>query len=322
MEAPCGDKNMTYLVTGGTGFIGAHVIRLLIEHGDRAIAFDVSPDQKLLDEVLGVSSSDKVVVVAGDITDADQVSRVCAEYGVEKIIHTAAIIGGENPPLTTRVNCDGTVNIFEVARKFNIKKVVFASSIAVFGPQDRYPEEYIPNDAPHFPSSVYGATKSFCEACGRFYFSAHGLDTVAIRLPHIYGLGRTRGIGRQVDDELFIKPVLLGVPGRVPFGDDVHNWLYVEDAARALVTAAWAGVTKTRAFTAGGDVRSTAEVAAYVRKRVPEADITLLPGRFTNPHKFDTAPIRAELGYSPKWTIEQALDTIIDRLLKQRKSST
>ena len=312
---------MTYLVTGGTGFIGAHVIRLLFEHGDRAIAFDVSPDQKLLDEVFGVSSSDKVVVVAGDITDADQVSRVCTEYGVEKIIHTAAIIGGENPPLTTRVNCDGTVNIFEVARKLNIKKVVFASSIAVFGPQDRYPEEYIPNDAPHFPSSVYGATKSFCEACGRFYFSAHGLDTVAIRLPHIYGLGRTRGIGRQVDDELFIKPVLLGVPGRVPFGDDVHNWLYVEDAARALVTAAWAGMTKTRAFTAGGDVRSTAEVAAYVKKRVPEADITLLPGQFTNPHKFDTAPIKAELGYSPQWTIEQALDTIIDRLLKQRKSS-
>ena len=160
---------------------------------------------------------------------------MCKEYNVEKIIHTAAIIGGAEPLLTTRVNCDGTVNIFEVARKFNIKKVVFASSIAVFGPQDRYPEEYIPNDAPHFPSSVYGATKSFCEACGRFYFSAHGLDTVAIRLPHIYGLGRTRGIGRQVDDELFIKPVLLGVPGRVPFGDDVHNWLYVEDAARALV---------------------------------------------------------------------------------------
>jgi nucleoside-diphosphate-sugar epimerase len=313
---------MTYLITGGTGFIGAHVIRLLIEHGDRAIAFDVSPDQKLLDEVVGVPGAGKVAVVAGDITDAGQVSQVCVEYGVEKIVHTAAIIGGENPPLTTRVNCGGTVNIFEVARKLNIKKVVFASSIAVFGPQDRYAEEYIPNDAPHFPSSVYGATKSFCEACGRFYFSKHDVDTIAIRLPHIYGLGRTRGIGRQIDEELFIKPVLLGVPGRVPFGDDMHNWLYVEDAARALVMAAWAGMTKTRAFTAGGDVRSTAEVAAHVRKRVPEADITLLPGRFTNPHKFDTGPIRVELGYSPKWTIEQALDTIIDRLLKQRKFST
>jgi nucleoside-diphosphate-sugar epimerase len=313
---------MIYLVTGGTGFIGAHVIQLLIEHGDKAIAFDVSPEQRLLDEVLGVPSPDKVVVVAGDITDTGHVSRVCAEYGVEKIIHAAAIIGGADTELTTRVNCDGTVNIFEVARKLNIKKVVFASSIAVFGPQEQYVEEYIPNDAPHFPSSVYGATKSFCEACGRFYFSAHGLDTVAIRLPHIYGLGRTRGIGRQVDDELFIKPVLLGVPGKVPFGDDIHNWLYVEDAARALVTAAWARTTKTRAFTAGGDVRSTAEVAEHVRKRVPEADITLLPGRFTNPHRFDTVPIKAELGYQSKYTIEQALDTIINRMLKQRKAST
>jgi UDP-glucose 4-epimerase len=311
---------MAYLVTGGTGFIGAHVIRILTEHGNSAIAFDVSPDRKLLDEVLGAFSKDQVTIIAGDVTNAAQVSRVCAEYEVEKVIHTAAIIGGEDPARTTRVNCDGTVNIFEAARAVDIKKVVFASSVAVFGPQEQYAEEYIPNDAPHFPVSVYGATKSFCEACGRFYFSKHGIDTVAIRLPHIYGLGRMRGIGRQVDDELFIKPVLLGVPGKVPFGDDVHNWLYVEDAARALVTAAWAGVTKTRAFTAGGDVRSTAEVAAYVKKRVPEADITLLPGRFTNPHKFDTGPIREELNYSPKWTIERALDTIIDRLLKQRKS--
>jgi UDP-glucose 4-epimerase len=312
---------MTYLVTGGTGFIGAHVMRFFIKHGDRAIALDISPDRKLLDEVLGASGAAQVIVVAGDITDVDQIRRVCAEYGVEKIIHTAAIIGGEDPVRTTRVNCDGTVNIFEAARELNIKKVVFASSVAVFGPQERYTEEHIPNDAPHFPSSVYGATKSFCEACGRFYFSKYGLDTVAIRLPHIYGLGRTRGIGRMVDDELFIKPVLLGVPGRVPFGDDVHNWLYVEDAARALVTGAWAGRTRTRAFTAGGDVRSTAEVAESVKRRVPEADITLLPGRFTNPHKFDTASIKAELGYSPKWTIEQALDTIIDRLLRQRKFS-
>jgi len=313
---------MTYLITGGTGFIGAHTIRLLVEHGDSAIAFDVSPDQKLLSEIVGTSHvRDQVVIVAGDITEASQIGRVCEEYGVEKIIHTAAVIGGEDPLLTTRVNCDGTMNIFETARKLGLKKVVFASSIAVFGPQDRYAEEYIPNNAPHFPSSVYGATKSFCEACGRFYSVAHGLDTMAIRLPHIYGLGRTRGIGRLVDDELFIKPTLLGLPGRVPFGDDVHNWLYVEDAARALVVAAQAGTTKTRAFTAGGDVRSTAEVAAYVKKKVPEADITLLPGHFTNPHKFDTTPIRNELGYSPQWTIEQALDTIIDRLLEQRTST-
>ncbi len=313
---------MTYLVTGGTGFIGAHIIRLLAESGNRAIAFDVSPDQKLLGEIVGtLHVRDRVVTVAGDITEVSQISRVCEEYGVEKIIHAAAVIGGEDPLLTTRVNCDGTMNIFETARKLGLKKVVFASSIAVFGPQDRYPEEYIPNDAPHFPSSVYGATKSFCEACGRFYSAAHGLDTVAIRLPHIYGLGRTRGIGKLVDDELFIKPVLLGLPGRVPFGDDTHNWLHVEDAARAFVVASQAGTTRTRAFTVGGDVRSTADVAAYVKKRVPEAEIILLPGHFTNPHTFDTTPIREELGYSPRWTIEQALDTIIDRLLEQRKST-
>jgi len=310
---------MSYLVTGGTGFIGIQIVRLLIDHGRQVVIFDISPDQKLLNEVAGTFDRNQAIVFAGDIADTAQIEKACKEHGVEKIIHTAAIIGGGNPRLTTRVNCDGTVSIFEAARRLSLKKVVFASSIAVFGPQDRYREEYIPNDAPHFPSSVYGATKSFCESCGRFYFLNFGIDTVAIRLPHIYGLGRTRGIGRQIDDELFVKPVLLGIPGRVPYGDDIHNWLYVEDAARALVIAAEAETTETRAFTAGGDIRSTSEVASYIRKRVPEADITLLPGYFTNPYKFDTTLIRDELGFSPRWTIERALDRIINHLLEQRK---
>ncbi len=309
---------MRYLVTGGTGFIGAHVARLLLERGEDPVVLDVSPDVNLLNQVIGKAKADKIAIVSADITEADRVLQICEEHGIERIIHTAAVIGGGDAALTTRVNCDGTINVFEAARMAKVRKVVYASSIAVFGPQERYPEEYIPNDAPHFPSSVYGATKSFCESCGRFYASVHGIDTLAIRLPHIYGLGRTRGIGRTVDDELFIKPVLHRLPGRVPFGDDIHNWLYVEDAARVLLMAADAGTTVAKAFTAGGDIRSTAEVAAYVKSRVPGADIALLPGHFTNPHKFNTTAIRDELGFIPQWEVEKAIDAIIDRLLKQR----
>ena len=309
---------MTYLITGGSGFIGAHVVRLLVGNGDRVVVFDIAPDRMLLEQVVGKTGTSRVVVIAGDITDLEQITRACQKNSVGKVIHTAAIIGSENPALTVRVNCDGTVNVLEAARSLGLEKVVLASSIAVFGPPEKYREEYIPNDAPHFPMTIYGASKSFNEACARLYFTEHSLDVVAIRLPHVYGLGRTRGVGRLIDQELFIKPVVLGKPGRVPFGNAIHNWLYIEDAARVLVMAIKAGKTGTRAFTAGGDIRSTAEVAAYIKSLVPTASITLLPGRFRHPYKFETTPIREELDYQPLWTIEQALDMIVHRLQNKR----
>ena len=309
---------MTYLVTGGTGFIGAHIMRLLLKNGDKVVAFDIAPDRRLVEQVIGKAWTTRAVLIAGDITDLEQITRVCEKNRVGKVIHTAAIVDSENPTLTVRVNCDGTLNVLEAARRLGLEKVVLTSSIAVFGPPERYPEEYIPNDAPHFPMTIYGASKSFNETCARFYFTEHGLDVVAIRLPYVYGLGRTRGVGRLIDEELFFKPVALGKPGRVPFGNAVHNWLYIEDAARVLVMASKAGKTDSRAFTAGGDIRSTAEVAAYIKSLVPTASITLLPGRLSHPYKFETTPIRDELDYQPMWTIEQALDTIIHRLQNER----
>ena len=295
-------------------------MRLLLENGDRVVVFDSVPDQRQLELVLGKPGTRDIAVIPGDITDFEQLTRSCEEHRVERMIHTAAILTSENPLLTVQVNCDGTINVLEAARRLSMEKVVLTSSIAVFGPPEKYKEEYIPNDAPHFPMSIYGATKSFNEACARFYFSEHCLDVLAIRLPNVFGLGRkTTGVGWRIFEEMFIKPIVMGKPGRVPFGDAFHNCLHVEDAARLLVKASQAGKTNTRAFTAGGEIRSTAELADYIKRMVPGADITLLPGSFSYPCKFETTPLKEELDYQPRWTIEQTLNMIIDQL--QRKKS-
>lgn len=308
-----------YLVTGGTGFVGSYVLRQLLDSSQSVVAFDAAPDTGLLEYLVGTERSREVQVVAGDITDLGHLLRTCQQYRIERIIHMAAIIGAENPALTVRVNCDGTMNVLENARILGLRRVVLTSSLAVFGPHSKYPQEYIPNDAPHSPSSIYGACKSLDEVCGRHYFDRYGVDTIAIRLLGTYGFGRKGARSLPRFEELFVKPA-LGMPGRVPEGDTVQNWQYVEDAARALVMAGYAEKTATRAFTSEGDIRSTAEVAQVMRTLVPGADITLRPGAADVPYKFDTAPLRVEIGCRAEWTIERGVEQYVRDIQVSRAS--
>ncbi len=198
---------MSYLVTGGTGFIGAHIVRLLVQQEEKVVAYDAVPDRNLLERLIGKGKSNLVKVVQGNITDLAHLIRTCQEYGIQKIIHTAALLGfasSANPLSALQINCEGTV-----------------------------------------------------------------------------------------------------------------NWLYVEDAARVMIIAGKVATTKTRAFTVHGDVRSFAEVAAYVKSLIPGADITLLPGRTGFASKFDTAQAREELGYQPQWTIEKGVKKVIDYIRRQ-----
>lgn len=304
---------MGYLVTGGTGFVGAYVIRALVQDTEQVIAYDIMPDKERLDRLIGKEMCNQVAVVQGDIGDLAHLIHTCREYNVETVIHMAALLSSENPYLTLRVNCEGTVNVLEASLILGVKRVVLTSSISVFGPQDKYEEEFISNDAPHYPQSIYSSSKSLNETCARHYFREYGLDTITIRLAHVYGLGRTRGLGRLVDEELFVKPA-LGRPGRVPYGDSIHNYMYVEDAARVLVMASRVPTTKTRAFTADGGIISTGELAAYIRSLIPDADITLLPGRVAWAYKFDTTPLREEVGFTPKWTIQEGVRNYIEQI--------
>ena len=312
---------MTYLVTGGTGFIGSYVVRILIQDGEQVVAYDVAPDKSLLKHLMGKEKSDRVIVIPGDITDLAHLIRSCQEHNVETVIHTAAVLVAENPWWVTQVNCVGTLNVLEAARILGIKRVAMTSSVSVFGPPDRYKEEYISNDAPHFPRNIYGASKSFNEACAMQYFTDYGLETITIRLAHVYGFGRTNtGLGRVIDEELFTKPA-LGKPGSVPYGDDTHNFIYIEDAARVMVMASRVGKTRTRAFTAGGGIHSTAEIAAHIKSLIPNAEINLLPGLMGWAYKFDTTPVMEEIGYRPEWTIEQGVKQFIEDIQKQHRAA-
>ena len=176
--------------------------------------------------------------------------------------------------------------MFETARLLGLKKEVWTSSSAVFA-TGTYEEEYIPNDAPHYPWGLYGATKSFGEGAAEYYFRAFGVDITGIRQGGmIFGAGQHQSDSGVLIRGLFLNPA-LGKPGRVPWGDDTIGWSYADDVARVHILALKHRRVKTGAFNITGHMHSMREVADWrVTSRVwgilahlPSADGVRLPFR-------------------------------------------
>jgi nucleoside-diphosphate-sugar epimerase len=315
---------MNYLVTGGTGFIGAYVVRDLVKSGHHVVCFDIAPNAQLLADVVPTEPLRGVTVARGDVTDWSQLFHALREHRVDKIIHLASLLTSSseaNFPLALKVNCQGTNHVFEGAALLGLEKVVWASSVAVFGPRSIGADGIVLNDAPHDPQTVYGACKSYNEQMALHYARKYDLDVIGLRFTLVYGYGKTetvaRGTGVGYLSELIDKPALEQGPCVIPYGDDQMDWLYVEDVARAIVLASQAGKTRTKAFTVRGDLRPMREVFDYVRRLLPKADMTLQSGRYRQTWQFDGSATRTEIGYAPEFTIEEGIKRNIN-MLRQR----
>lgn len=310
---------MNYLVTGGTGFIGSRIVRDLIRGGENVIVYDFLPRANAFQEIITAKEIAAVKILRGDILDLATLMRVCKEGKVDKIIHMAyfkTALTKSDPLWATKVNCEGTGNIFETARILGLRKVVWASSIAVFGPQEKYPQEYIPNDAPHYPVNLYGACKSFNESQAAHYCDAYGMDIIGVRYATGYAPNKVGSDTSPIIHEVIEKPA-LGEPGKVPWGDSIINWIHVDDDAGAAVHAANAPATKTKVFTVAGEAHSAKEVAGYVKKLIPTARITLERGVRVRAYKFDLTATQKELGYVNKWSFEAGIKDTVNELRRQ-----
>ena len=311
---------MTTLITGGTGFIGSRNVRDLVREGETAIVYDWQPDRRALERVLtNEEISGKVKIIHGDVTNFPLLFRILKENNVDKIIHMAGLLIHDviaNPLMGVKVNCEGTTNVFEAARLLSLKKVVWPSSGSVYGPPEMYSQEYVPNEAPHYPQNLYGASKSFDEMIAAHYIDKYGLDITGLRFVMVYGNGQSRGRTAAIVRELICNPA-LGKSGKVPAaGDNILGWTYIEDAATAVRLALKAVHPKTKTYSVRGDIRLVKEIAEYVKKFFPEAEINLMPLERSASHtimtcKYDTSAIEKELGFYPRWSAKDGVkDTI------------
>ena len=155
-------SNEKYLITGALGCLGAWVIRNLVQVGIQPVAFDVSNDRHRLELIMKPDEIAQIHFVQGDITDTESVKAIVLNTKITHIIHLAALqvpFCKANPALGAAVNVVGTVNVFEAAKTAEIQKVVYASSIAVYGGKDEYEEELLSHHALAYPHTHYGVFK-------------------------------------------------------------------------------------------------------------------------------------------------------------------
>jgi UDP-glucose 4-epimerase len=222
------------LVTGGSGFIGRHVVSELTADGARVRVVDLEPHP-----------DPDVDIVLGDITDPTTLERAF-DGGFDSIVHLAAVTSVlrslEHPELTFRTNVAGTGALLEAGRAAGVSSLAFASTNAVTGPME---EPKITEAAKLRPLTPYGSTKAAGEMLMSAYTASYGLRCACIRLTNVYGPGM------QAKDSIvarLMRAIRLGTTFEI-YGDgtQVRDYVHVSDVVQAmrlgLLRDEWAGPT-------------------------------------------------------------------------------
>ncbi|MEV0182773.1 UDP-glucose 4-epimerase GalE [Streptomyces sp. NPDC050625] len=240
---------MTWLITGGAGYIGAHVARAMTEAGERVVALD--------DLSAGVPERlpDEIPLVTGSTMDADLLKRVFVEHGVTGVVHLAArkqvAESVAQPTRYYRENVGGLATLLEAAAGAGIERFLFSSSAAVYGNPD---VDLITEDTPCAPVNPYGETKLAGEWLVRAAGQAHGMSTVCLRYFNVAGAGAPLlsdtgvfNIVPMVFDRLTRSeaPRIFGDDYPTPDGTCIRDYIHVADLAEAHLAAA-------RRLTGGG----------------------------------------------------------------------
>lgn len=288
----------TVLVTGGFGFIGAHVVRKLLRAGAQVAVIDRELAGNAAADVLGETERGAVEHAATSIPNTETLARLLRQRSVSAVVHLASPLATQTeqePGLVVTEMIGPHLTILDACRAAGVERLIWASSVGVFGRVHDYPGLPIPNDAPHIPQTSYGAGKSFLESLTRRYSACYGLKALGLRFPLVYGPGRKRG-GGQFTTEL-IEGAALGRPCTVNAADQKNDWMFVDDAARSVVMALDADATG--ALTVGGQVATTREVAETLRTLFPDAGITLGEGSSELVAEFDSTAAAEQISYRP-----------------------
>ncbi len=317
-------------MTGGSGFIGIYLMKKLAENGIKVINYDLAPPNPLLQRFLDDSAFvENVRFQRGSILDLPEVLSAAQNAGVDKIVHMAAFFdpaeSNKRPYFTYQTNVLGTINIFEAARLLNMSRVVNISSIGVYAVKEREPMDenhriFIPGSG---HGSHYGSSKAATELIGQAYCQNNNLSYVSVRFSGVYGYGMRYS--------MFIKDMIENAVNGVPTdfktgGNLTRDYTYVKDAVNGVICALDAedsDLSSRTYLTTSGQLYSGTDVANIVSKLVPGADITIGPelNEFEKKDmakrgQIDISLAKKELGYEPKYSIEDGIKEYIETMKK------
>jgi UDP-glucuronate 4-epimerase len=301
--------NERFLVTGALGCIGAWVVRNLIREGVPTAIFDLASDPRRLRLIMSEGELARVQVLTGDIADLAAVEGALQMMDATHVIHLAALqvpFCKSDPSLGARVNVVGTVNVFEAAKRRGLQRVVYASSAAVYGISEDYPEGPLGHDAPLRPQTHYGVYKQANEGTARVYWKDNGISSIGLRPYVVYGPGRDQGLTSSPTTAMLAAT--LGQPYQIPFGGR-FDMQFADDVAQAFIRAARIPFDGADVFNLRGSVVHIREIIAALEAAAPamRGEFNFTDVKLGFPEEMDDTPLLSVLGPLPRTPLDQGI---------------
>jgi len=298
---------LAVFITGGYGHIGSWIAYLFAKQGKDVILYDIKKVKlDYLDEV-----KDRIKFVQGDVKDFTRLSASFQKYSkkIEGIIHTAGVMGefvNLNPYYSVKLNVIGTLNILEIARIFNINKIIYTSTGAIYDQSEKVATE----ESKINPPDLYAATKLSSEHIGIQYGKTFGIDFRVGRLYFVYGPGKLPSDFTYIYKMVF--GILEGIEGmkNINGGDQKFDFTYVEDAARGIVLLYEKENPKENIFNiATGKSHSIREVIDIAIKYSHySGKIKIRGGKLIKrTETLNIQKIEKETGYKPLYSLEEGI---------------
>ena len=308
-----------YLVTGGAGFIGSHIVERLAAMGERVRVLD-NLSAGNAEYLAGLSH--RVELVTGNLTNSSVLRR--ATTGVNVVFHQAALRSVaqsvENPSLVNQVNVEGTLNVLLAARDAGVHRVVYASSCLVYGNTETIPQS---EDLPLCPSSPYAVSKLAGEHYCKVFAELYGLETVTLRYFDVFGPRQDPGGAHPTVIARFIDAALRGEPLEV-HGDGLQtrDFTYIDNIVDANLLAAESAEAAGEIFNIGQN-RSVSLLdlidllRRMVRSELRWSHVQTRSGDVKH-SRADISKASRILGYRPRVSFEEGLQRTIDYLRRRR----
>ncbi len=302
---------MRVLITGGYGFIGAWIIRNLLQKGASVWVYDLREDSRRMQMILPEESVRQVVFIQGDVTDQVRLTSALRDHSITHVIHLAGLqvpTCRANPVLGATVNVLGTLAVFEAVRSLGeqIKRLVYASSAAVFGPPEAYSPGRLSDDAKLLPTTHYGHFKCCNEGNAKIYFQDFGLSSIGLRPWTVYGVGRD--LGMTSDPTKAIKSLVVNRPFHIAFGG-ITDFQLGDDVAKIFVRCLEADYRGAKSYNLRGAVVDLATFHKTLCEVDPSAAklITFGEKQLAIAYDLDDMGLQTDIGEIPSTPLKEGI---------------
>lgn len=306
---------MRVLVTGAQGCIGTWIVKQLLDRGVDVLVYDLDANPARLSAIAPTQQVARLAIESGNIEDSARIKTLVKDGGITHIVHLAAVLMPfcqANPVAGGIINVIGTLNVFEAARDAGRPvRVVYASSSAVWGPEEAYEPRTLSEKDPLKPATHYGVFKQANEGNAHGFFLSNGISSIGLRPWAVYGFGRDHGL--TADPTLAIKALVTEKPFTIRISGFM-DLQYVEDVADIFIRCMESNLEGSHAFNLAGRVIRMEDYRELLERLHPGAArlISVAGQKVQVAYRMDDSQLRVAIPGIPTTPLEVGVQKTLE----------